>query len=61
MRAVIGSLALIIYLIAYVALAVTLGGSLPQAWPVLLLFYAAAGVLWVFPLRPLMNWMSQRS
>lgn len=61
MRIALGSLALLVYLIAYVVVAVTLGGLLPQAWPVLLVYYAVAGIAWVFPLRPLLNWMSRRA
>lgn len=26
-------------------------------WPVHLIFYVVAGIIWVFPLKPLLRWM----
>ncbi len=30
-------------------------GTLP--WPVHLLYYAVAGIVWILPLKPLIRWM----
>jgi hypothetical protein len=57
-RRALGSLFLLLYLPAYVALAVTLGGFVNTGpkWAQLL-FYAIAGFIWVVPLKPLFAWM----
>jgi hypothetical protein len=61
-RRAIGAAAILAYLIAYVVLAATIGGALvTMPWIVQLGFYAIAGVIWVFPLRPLFAWMSRKA
>ncbi len=40
---------------AIVVAAAELIAGLP--WPVHLLYYLAAGILWVLPLKPLLRWM----
>lgn len=52
-------LLLILLLIAVWALAVLLLSPLVRQLPFLveLLFYAAAGIGWIFPVRPLLTWM----
>ncbi len=55
----LGSLAIIVWLIGYIAVAVMIGErlhALPAIAP--LVFYAIAGVAWVIPLRPLFKWMN---
>jgi len=55
----LGSLAILIWLIAYIVVAVMLGErlhGLPAIAP--LVYYAAAGVAWVLPLRGLFKWMN---
>jgi hypothetical protein len=54
----LGTLLLFTYLPAYVIIAVTIGGYLNAiAWAALV-FYAVAGIAWIFPLRPLFRWMN---
>lgn len=60
MRIAVGSFALMAYLIAYVALAVTLAGLLPGNAALHAPFYLVAGIAWVIPIRPLMRWMAAR-
>lgn len=61
-RRAIGSIAILLYLPAYVALAATLGGKIIGYGQIAALaFFALAGIAWVFPLRPLFNWMNSSS
>jgi hypothetical protein len=60
-RRAIAGVAILAYLIAYVVLAATIGGALiGTPWFVQLGFYAIAGTLWAFPLRPLFAWMGRK-
>ena len=54
-------MALILLLIAVWAVVVVLLSPLVRELPFLLelLFYAAAGICWIFPVRPLLVWMSK--
>ena len=59
-RKAIGSLAILVWLTAWIVGAVTVGGMIATAPQlVLLLFYAVAGLAWVVPLRPLFVWMNR--
>jgi len=57
----IGAALLILYLPLYIAMAVTIAGALADApvWAALL-YYAAAGMIWIIPLYPLFKWMRAR-
>ena len=61
LRKFIGLMVLLCWLFVYVLLAVGLAVRvLPGAnWAVELVFYAAAGIAWVFPVRYLIYWMSK--
>jgi predicted membrane channel-forming protein YqfA (hemolysin III family) len=50
---------LILLLIAVWGVAVvSLAEALPDLpWPLKALFFIAAGIVWIFPLRPLLRWM----
>jgi hypothetical protein len=51
---------ILVYLLVYVVAAVTVGERLhANAWASLA-FYAVAGIIWVFPLRPLFRWMNAK-
>lgn len=60
-RKAIGCFALLAYLSAYALLAASLGVALAPHLPAWgeLLFYACAGIIWIFPLRPLFRWMNR--
>jgi hypothetical protein len=60
-RKAIGCFALLAYLAIYAILAASLGAALAPRLPAWgdLLYYAIAGVIWIFPLRPLFAWMSR--
>jgi Protein of unknown function (DUF2842) len=61
-RKAIGALTLVGYLGLYAAAAALLGAALLPVLPPWgeLLFYAAAGIVWVAPLKPLFRWMNRR-
>ena len=46
----------ITFVIAYVALAITLPDVLPSHWAIQAMYFLVAGVVWVFPVRWLMLW-----
>lgn len=50
---------LVAYLTTYALLAAAIGVSLYPVLPLWaqLIFYAIAGIVWVFPLKPLFAWM----
>lgn len=60
-RKALGCAVLLAYLAAYAALAGAAGALLLPILPgwAELVFFAAAGVAWIFPLRPLFAWMNR--
>jgi len=59
-RKAVGCGALLAYLAIYAVATATLGGLLIDHVPafVLILYYAVAGIAWVFPLKPVFSWMN---
>ncbi len=56
-RSTIASLAGILFVLAYMVIAITLPDYFPRLpWPVEALYWLVAGVIWVFPVRWLMLW-----
>jgi hypothetical protein len=60
-RKAIGCFVLLGYLALYAIAAATLGAMLLPVLPgwAELIYYVAAGIAWVFPLKPLMAWMNR--
>lgn len=60
-RKAVGCAALLAYLAAYAALAAALGAALLPILPpwAELAFFAVAGIVWIFPLKPLFAWMNR--
>lgn len=60
-RKALGCFVLLAYLGAYAALAATIGAALIPIVPgwAQLAYYALAGVIWIFPLKPLFAWMNR--
>lgn len=60
-RKAVGCAALLAYMAIYAVLAATLGTYLLPILPAWaeLIFFAAAGVIWIFPLKPLFAWMNR--
>ncbi|MBL8545349.1 MAG: DUF2842 domain-containing protein [Hyphomonadaceae bacterium] len=62
-RKAAGCLVLLTYIAVYAVLAASLGVALVPLIPTWaqLIFYAIAGVVWIFPLKPLFAWMNRGS
>lgn len=62
-RKAIGCAGLLAYMGLYAVLAATLGAYLLPILPFWaeLLFYAVAGIIWIFPMKPLFDWMKRGS
>ncbi len=60
-RKAVGCFALLAYLAVYAALAASLGVWLAPFLPTWaeLIFYLIAGIVWIFPLKPLFAWMNR--
>jgi hypothetical protein len=60
-RKAAGCLALLAYLTLYAALAATVGAILLPVLPAWaeFVYYAIAGIIWIFPLKPLFAWMNR--
>lgn len=60
-RKAIGCFGLLAYMAVYAVLAASLGVALAPLLPAWaqLIYYAAAGIIWIFPLRPLFAWMNR--
>ncbi len=59
LRKFIGMFAILGFCTAYIATVVTLGDYIPQHWAIQGLFYGVTGILWGFPLFPLIKWMNR--
>lgn len=60
-RKALGCVVLLAYIVIYALLAASLGVALVPVIPTWaqLLFYAIAGIVWIFPLKPLFAWMNR--
>lgn len=58
MRKPIGATILLIWMIAYIAVAAVVGDRIAyEHWAWKLLYFPIAGLAWVLPLKPLLKWM----
>ena len=59
MRKIVASLAMLVFICIWIALAVKTGESLADSprW-VQLIFYVVAGIGWIAPMKPLFAWMN---
>ena len=46
----------VVFIIAYISVAITLPDVLPDQWAVQAVYFLVAGIVWVFPIRWLMLW-----
>jgi hypothetical protein len=60
-RKALGCFVLLTYIAIYAMLAASLGVALAPLIPTWaqLIFYAVAGIVWIFPLKPLFAWMNR--
>lgn len=58
MRKLIGSLVIVAWMVAYIAVAAVVGDRIAsEHWAWKLLYFPFAGVAWVLPLKPLLRWI----
>jgi hypothetical protein len=61
MRKFLGAVAIIVWLVAYIAVMAVVGDRvLHEPWYIQVLFFPVAGIAWVIPIRPLLRWMHAR-
>ena len=60
-RKALGCFVLLAYIAVYAMVAASLGVALAPLIPTWaqLIFYAVAGIVWIFPLKPLFAWMNR--
>ena len=59
LRALVGSIGIVVFLGAYIWLATFIGGMLPKTPWVVLLYYGVVGTAWGLPLIPLLFWINK--
>jgi hypothetical protein len=58
MRKAIGSIAMIAWMVSYIAVAAVVGDRIAsEHWAWKVLYFPIVGFCWILPLRPLLNWM----
>ncbi|HWK37049.1 DUF2842 domain-containing protein [Sphingomonas sp.] len=57
-RKPVGMLGLLVYIAAWVVLVTSFSGPIGRLpWPVQTVIYVVAGLVWIAPLKPLLQWM----
>jgi hypothetical protein len=59
LRKAIGGVLMLVFLLAYVIVAVNIGDHLPSNKAVKLAYYLVVGTAWGAPLIPLITWMNR--
>lgn len=58
MRKLIGSLVIVAWMVAYIAVAGVVGDRIStEHWAWKLLYFPIAGLAWVLPLKPFLRWI----
>ncbi|HVY89466.1 MAG TPA: DUF2842 domain-containing protein [Hyphomonadaceae bacterium] len=58
MRKFFGSFLLIVWMIAYIAVAAVVGDRIAsESWVWKVIYFPVVGLAWVLPLKPLLHWM----
>ncbi|MET0275137.1 MAG: DUF2842 domain-containing protein [Phenylobacterium sp.] len=58
-RKLIGLVALLAFMAAYIVLLSTIGDYVPKHWAAQMVFYVIAGTAWGVPILPLISWMNR--
>jgi hypothetical protein len=49
---------ILLLILVWAVIVATIAGLLGNiAWPIQLIFYLVAGIVWILPLKPLLRWM----
>jgi hypothetical protein len=60
-RKIIGSLLLLVWVVAYVAVAAVVGDRIAyERWIWKVLYFPIVGLAWILPVRPLLRWIHAR-
>ena len=59
LKAFLGGIAILVFLLAYVSVALMLADRLPDNQAARLAFFAVAGLAWGVPLIPVLSWMAK--
>jgi hypothetical protein len=59
LKSFLGGIAILVFLLAYVSVAIALADHLPDNQAARLAFFAVAGLAWGVPLIPLLSWMAK--
>lgn len=59
LKSFLGGIAILVFLLAYVSVALVLADHLPDNQAARLAFFAIAGLAWGVPLIPLLSWMGR--
>ncbi len=58
MRKPLGALIIVVWIVAYVAIAAVIGDRIAsEHWFWKVLYFPVAGLAWIVPLKPLLRWM----
>ena len=58
MRKPLGALIIVVWIVAYVAVAAVIGDRIAsEHWFWKVLYFPIAGLAWIVPLKPLLRWM----
>jgi len=58
-KKLVGLFILLPALLAYILLAIVIADYVPDFWLIELAYFIVAGVLWAFPMKALIDWMSR--
>ena len=58
-RSFLGGIAILVFLAAYVWIAVAVGDFIPDHWAARLVYFAVVGTAWGVPLVPVLSWISR--
>lgn len=59
LKKLLGSIAILVFLIVYAALAIIVADLIPDHPAIDLLYFVVAGIGWILPIIPLMAWMNR--
>lgn len=61
LRKVVGSLAILVWIVGYVAVAAVIGDRIAdEHWFWQLLYFPIAGLAWILPMKPLLKWIHSK-
>lgn len=59
LKKLLGSIAILVFLIVYAALAIIVADLIPDHPAIDLVYFVVAGIGWILPIIPLLTWMNR--